>query len=83
MLTIRQWNERQPIKRNEETIRRLIREGKIWPAPEKDGKEWLLSENAKRIDGQSTKPEGLLSRIRNGKSQELKAARPAAKPLCS
>ncbi|WP_447886752.1 excisionase [Serratia fonticola] len=83
MLTIRQWNERQPIKRNEETIRRLIREGKIWPAPEKDGKEWLLSENAKRIDGQSKKPGGLLSRIRNGKSQKHKAARPAAKPLCS
>lgn len=67
MLTIRQWNERQPIKRSEETIRRLIRSGKIWPAPEKDGKEWLLSENARRIDGKRSKPGVLLSRIRNGK----------------
>lgn len=52
-LTLKEWNSRLPRPRSEETVRRWIRAGKIYPAPVLDGREYLFDENAVRIDLQN------------------------------
>ncbi|EBW7999810.1 excisionase [Salmonella enterica subsp. enterica serovar Mgulani] len=63
-LTLKEWNSRLPRPRSEETVRRWVREGKIYPAPVKDGREYLFDENAVRINAQKTRMP-LLARIHN------------------
>lgn len=63
-LTLKEWNSRLPRPRSEETVRRWVREGKIYPAPVKDGREYLFDENSVRINEQK-KRTPLLERIHN------------------
>ncbi len=67
-LTLKEWNARQLRPRNPETVRRWIRECKIYPPPVKDGREYLFHESAKKITPQATG--GLLQRIRNGRTEK-------------
>ncbi len=64
LLTLKEWNSRLPRPRSEETVRRWIRKGIIYPAPVKDGREYLFNENAVRINMQKTGTT-LLARIQN------------------
>ncbi|WP_419235844.1 excisionase [Serratia fonticola] len=52
-LTLREWNSRLPRPRSEETVRRWVRAGKIYPVPVLDGREYFFDENAVRIDPQN------------------------------
>lgn len=63
-LTLKEWNSRLPHPRSEETVRRWVREGKIYPAPVKDGREYLFDENSVRINEQKNRTP-LLERIHN------------------
>ncbi|CAH6155601.1 MULTISPECIES: excisionase [Enterobacteriaceae] len=63
-LTLKEWNSRLPRPRSEETVRRWVREGKIYPAPVKDGREYLFDENSVRINEQKNRTP-LLERIHN------------------
>lgn len=63
-LTLKEWNSRLPRPRSEETVRRWVREGKIYPAPVKDGREYLFDENSVRINKQKNRTP-LLERIHN------------------
>ena len=63
-LTLKEWNSRLPRPRSEETVRRWVREGKIYPAPVKDGREYLFDENSVRINEQKDRTP-LLERIHN------------------
>ncbi|HFZ1100385.1 TPA: excisionase [Raoultella ornithinolytica] len=40
LITLKEWNQRQPRPRSLETVRRWVRESKIYPAPKKDGVKW-------------------------------------------
>ncbi|MDA6874924.1 excisionase, partial [Escherichia coli] len=45
-LTLKEWNARQLRPRNPETVRRWVRECRIFPPPVKDGREYLFHESA-------------------------------------
>ncbi|MGL9722006.1 excisionase [Symbiopectobacterium sp.] len=55
-----------------ETVRRLVRNGMIFPAPIRDGREYLVEENAckltqnKNLSSSGYLHPALLSRIRHG-----------------
>ncbi|MGL9722151.1 excisionase [Symbiopectobacterium sp.] len=55
-----------------ETVRRLVRNGMIFPAPIRDGREYLVEENAckltqnKNLNSSGYPHPTLLSRIRHG-----------------
>ncbi|QZN96343.1 excisionase [Symbiopectobacterium purcellii] len=71
-ITLSEWNRRQTRPRCMETVRRLVRSGMIFPAPIRDGREYLVEENAckltqnKNIGPSSALHPTLLSRIRHG-----------------
>ncbi len=71
-ITLSEWNRWQPCPRCMETVRRLIRNGMIFPAPIRDGREYLIEENAykltqnKNLRSSSYLHPALLSRIRHG-----------------
>ncbi|MBG6240317.1 MAG: excisionase [Candidatus Symbiopectobacterium sp. Clec_Harlan] len=71
-ITLSEWNRRQPRPRCMETVRRLVRSGMIFPAPIRDGREYLVEENAcKLTQNKNLRSSGylhpaLLSRIRHG-----------------
>ncbi|EFW8403912.1 phage integrase Arm DNA-binding domain-containing protein [Shigella dysenteriae] len=48
-LTLKEWNARQLRPRSPETVRRWVRECKIFPPPIKDGREYLFHESAKKL----------------------------------
>ncbi|WP_337961325.1 excisionase [Escherichia albertii] len=50
-----------------ETIRRWVRECRIFPPPVKDGREYLFHESAVKVDLNRPVTGSLLKRIRNGK----------------
>ncbi|EFI2702672.1 excisionase, partial [Escherichia coli] len=41
-LTLQEWNARQRRQRSLETVRRWVRECRIFPPPVKDGREYLF-----------------------------------------
>ncbi|MBG6241724.1 MAG: hypothetical protein EKE20_07255 [Candidatus Symbiopectobacterium sp. Dall1.0] len=43
-ITLSEWNRRQPRPRCMETVRRLVRNGMIFPARIRDGREYLIDE---------------------------------------
>ena len=49
-LTLQEWNARQRRPRSLETVRRWIRECRIFPPPVKDGREYLFHESAVKVD---------------------------------
>jgi len=49
-ITLREWNQRQPRPKSMEQVRRWVRSGKLYPAPFLDGREYLIQENAVKID---------------------------------
>ncbi|NBJ34406.1 excisionase [Serratia fonticola] len=75
-LTLREWNSRLPRPRSEETVRRWVRAGKIYPVPVLDGREYLFDENAVRIDPQNPRA-SLLSRIHVDQEKTLPNTNPA------
>jgi predicted site-specific integrase-resolvase len=77
-LTLKEWNSRLPRPRSEETVRRWVRAGKIYPAPVLDGREYLFDENAVRIDPQNPRA-SLLSRIRSDQGKPLLNTNPSIK----
>ncbi|MGG2142005.1 excisionase [Symbiopectobacterium sp. RP] len=48
-ITLSEWNRREPRPRCMETVRRLFRSGMIFPAPIRDGHEYLVDENACKL----------------------------------
>ena len=69
-LTLRQWNQKQPIQLSEEQVRRDVRNGKIYPAPKKYGRSYIFAESATRLDNSElrspkNKP-SLMQRMANG-----------------
>ncbi|EFZ49658.1 excisionase [Shigella sonnei 53G] len=48
-MTLKEWNARQLRPRSPETVRRWVRECKIFPPPIKDGREYLFHESAKKL----------------------------------
>ncbi|SPZ65411.1 Excisionase-like protein [Serratia quinivorans] len=84
-LTLGEWNNRLPRPRSHETVRRWIRAGKIYPAPELDGREYLFDERAVKIDPQNQRApiNTLLTRITNGPEPKPRKARSATKPVRS
>lgn len=72
LITLKEWNARQPRPRCLEQVRRWVREGKIYPAPVLDGREYLVDEGARKITAHSTPAmNSLLNRVNNGKKQKL------------
>jgi hypothetical protein len=71
MLTLREWNALQPIQLCEEQIRRDIRNGKIYPPPQKYGRSYVFDESATRINIKNppTQKSSLSGRIKHGRSQ--------------
>ncbi|WP_447880101.1 excisionase [Serratia fonticola] len=83
-ITLKEWNSRQPRPKSVETVRRWVRAGKIYPAPQLDGREYLFDDRAIKINPnnlpkQSTKQ--LLDRIRDGKNAKPRPARPTTKSV--
>ena len=66
-LTLPEWNARQPRPRSHETVRRWVRECRIYPPPMKYGREYLFEENAVKVDSGGIPSGNLLKRITNGK----------------
>nr|WP_244583027.1 excisionase [Escherichia coli] len=66
-LTLQEWNARQRRPRSLETVRRWVRECRIFPPPVKDGREYLFHESAVKVDLNRPVTGSLLKRIRNGK----------------
>ena len=69
LITLKEWYARQPRPRSLESVRRWVRESKIYPAPKKDGVEYLFQETAIKVE--PSKPTGdLLRRIVGGKKKK-------------
>ncbi|EEQ2022077.1 excisionase [Escherichia coli] len=49
-LTLQEWNARQRRPRSLETVRRWVRECRIFPPPVKDGREYLFHESAVKVE---------------------------------
>ncbi|HDR2892316.1 TPA: excisionase [Enterobacter asburiae] len=82
LITLKEWNARQPRPRCLEQVRRWVREGKIYPAPILDGREYLFDERARKITSHSTSAaNSLLNRVNNGKKQKLSTPRPSTKSV--
>jgi len=71
LITLREWNARQPLPRGMEQVRRWVRAGRLYPAPILDGREYLIEEDAVKIDpknpqqfSQMFKGRGLLNRMK-------------------
>lgn len=69
-LTLKEWNSRQLRPRNPETVRRWVRECKIFPPPIKDGREYLFHESATKIESTHHTPGELLQRIRDVRTEK-------------
>jgi predicted site-specific integrase-resolvase len=76
LITLKEWNARLPRPRCLEQVRRWIRDGKIYPMPVLDGREYLFDENARKINprdpGKSSGTATLMNRVKNnGKKPKL------------
>ena len=70
LITLKEWNARQPRPRNLETVRRWVRQSKIYPAPKKDGVEYLFQETAIKVEPSQSSTCGLLRRMTGGKKKK-------------
>ncbi|HDT4879768.1 TPA: excisionase [Klebsiella michiganensis] len=70
LITLKEWNARQPRPRSLETVRRWVRQSKIYPAPKKDGVEYLFQETAIKVEPSQSSTCGLLRRMTNGKKKK-------------
>ncbi|MDQ9124977.1 excisionase [Serratia fonticola] len=83
-ITLKEWNSRLPRPRSEETVRRWVRAGKIYPAPILDGREYLFDDRAIKIDPKNLQKNSvnrLLERINDGKNPKPRPARPTTKSV--
>jgi predicted site-specific integrase-resolvase len=83
-ITLKEWNSRQPRPKSAETVRRWVRAGKIYPAPELDGREYLFDDRAIKINPSNLPKQSakqLLDRIRDGKNTKPRPARSTSKPI--
>ncbi|EDX0371718.1 excisionase [Salmonella enterica] len=75
LITLKDWNKKQPIQLCEEQVRRLVREGLIYPPPEKYGRAYLFEETAIRLKSHNQTASGITSnslyrRIINGRKEK-------------
>ncbi|EDY2185956.1 excisionase [Salmonella enterica subsp. enterica] len=75
LITLKDWNKNQPIQLCDEQVRRLVRKGLIYPAPERYGKCYLVEETAVRLnDHRSSVPvntrKRLTGRIMDGRHEK-------------
>ena len=70
LITLKEWNARQPRPRNLETVRRWVRQSKIYPAPKKDGVEYLFQETAIKVEPSQSSTCGLLRRMTSVKKKK-------------
>ncbi|MGX8900617.1 excisionase [Citrobacter werkmanii] len=78
LITLKEWNERQPRPRSMEQVRRWVRSGRIQPPPMLDGREYLVEEHAVKVNlnGQcftastSNNHLRLKERIRHGRTEK-------------
>lgn len=73
LITLSEWNQRQPRPRCIEQVRRWVRAGRIQPSPKLDGREYLVDENAVKIDlcnPSSKKTSSLKERILYGRTEK-------------
>lgn len=49
LITLKDWNKKQPLQLCDEQVRRLVRKGLIYPAPELYGRCYLVEETAVRL----------------------------------
>ncbi|MEK0204476.1 excisionase [Klebsiella michiganensis] len=70
LITLKEWNARQPRPRSLETVRRWVRQSKIYPAPKKDGVEYLFQETAVKVEPSQSSTCNLLRRITGGKKKK-------------
>ncbi|WP_339379913.1 MULTISPECIES: excisionase [Cronobacter] len=72
LITLKEWNARQPRPRCMEVVRRWARAGRIQPPPYMDGREYLVEETAVKINPllktspQAPSDTNLRERIKNG-----------------
>ncbi|HDR2587320.1 TPA: excisionase [Enterobacter ludwigii] len=50
LITLKEWNSRQPRPRSMEQVRRWVRSGRIQPPPHMDGREYLVEDHAVKIN---------------------------------
>lgn len=81
LLTLEEWSEKtyEGKRPTLQTLQRWARNGNLYPAPQKHGKEYRVREDAIYIDpkkrvmtnvSSTTYPAGLIDRIRNGKEAQ-------------
>ncbi|MGB9096075.1 excisionase [Erwinia sp.] len=77
LITLNEWGQRLPVPRSQETLRRWNRAGKIYPAPTFDGYQYLVEENAVKINPakpgclpSSPVTGSLTSRIKHGRTEK-------------
>lgn len=59
--------------RGEETVRRWIRQGIIYPAPQFDGYQYRIPDGARKITKQEKSDSSVLSKKKSGLSKRIKA----------
>lgn len=77
LITLKEWNDRQPRPRSMEQVRRWVRSGRIQPPPQLDGREYLVEDSAIKVNlnGQcfpspSNKNLSLRERIKHGRTEK-------------
>ncbi|HAF8817902.1 TPA: excisionase [Salmonella enterica] len=75
LITLKDWNKKQPIQLCDEQVRRLVRKGLIYPAPEMYGRCYLVEETAVRLNNHQSLIPGntskkLLRRIIDGRHEK-------------
>lgn len=77
LITLYEWGQRLPVPRSMETLRRWVRAGKVYPAPDFDGYQYLVEEKAVKLTSACTgqkrarQPgDSLTTRIKNGRTEK-------------
>ncbi|EAA9296030.1 excisionase [Salmonella enterica subsp. enterica] len=75
LITLKDWNKKQPIHLCDEQVRRLVRKGLIYPAPELYGRCYLVEETAVRLKNHHSLTPGntskkLIRRIIDGRHEK-------------
>ncbi|HHS9647464.1 TPA: excisionase [Klebsiella oxytoca] len=77
LITLKEWNDRQPRPRSLETVRRWVRSGRIQPPPQLDGREYLVEDCAIKVNlnnqyfsSQHNKKLSLRERIQHGRTEK-------------
>ncbi|RXK32663.1 hypothetical protein BBD39_11350 [Arsenophonus endosymbiont of Bemisia tabaci Asia II 3] len=74
MITLAEWNARRDRPRRMDTVRGWVRNGLIQPPPIKDGREYLVEENAIKVNSlnEISHQSMLLQRISHDQKQKNK-----------